>query len=213
MKSIFLSLCVLPIVVYAGGDLLVPESNYDESSIADEKVVVEVIPPEVEKKVEVVKKVAVQAPKNYYAGLSVASMDIDTTTNTLIVKNTKPIMLTGKLGYNVTDYLALEGRASVGIKKEVINTLATSKLDKSVGIYVKPNIELMKNVNAYGLLGYAKSKHQINDDSLITDGFSYGLGVGYTLTDAWDVVIDAVRYANENQSTVDAYSVGVNYNF
>lgn len=213
MKHIFYSLLLLPLLGYAGGDIQPVEVNYDEviqdKNSEQAKVVPEVIPEVVaEKSTEkVLPKVS-----NYYIGLSVANTDVDGQSSTTVLKSGHPLALVGKLGYNLSDNIAIEGRAGLGIKKDTI-AFATSEIESLAGVYLKPNINVTENINLSGLLGYANTKQKVGNETLSTNGVSYGAEVDYKLTDSWVLAADAVRYGNKNSERVDAYSLGLNYSF
>lgn len=212
MRNLFYSLSLLPLLSYAGGDIQPIEINYDEVVVVEEKKVVEDVP----SKEIAEKKVTAEAPSlvsAYYVGASVAKANVDGQNNNVIVKNAHPLAVVGKLGYNFSENIAAEGRAGIGVKKDAVNALATSEIKQILGVYLKPNIDVIDNVNLFGLLGYTNVKQGINNDTLTTNGLSYGAGIGYQLTDSWEIVADAVYYGKKDTESIDAYSFGLNYNF
>ncbi|MBU1669247.1 porin family protein [bacterium] len=208
MKHIFYSLLLLPLLGYAGGDIQPVEVNYDQviqgENLEEAKVITEVVPERTEKVLPVA--------SNYYIGLSTASTTVNGQSSTTVLKNGHPLALVGKLGYNLTDNIAIEGRAGVGIKKDTVD-FASSEIESLAGVYLKPNINVTENINLSALLGYANIKQKIDNETLSTNGVSFGAEVDYKLTDAWTLAADAVRYGNKNSERVDAYSLGLNYNF
>lgn len=220
MRQLFYSLCLLPILGYAGGDIQPIEMNYDNYEdvvVAEEPPVV--VPEKKQSVVEVIPKKEVVVPpvvvpsSNYYVGLSGAIADVDGSSSSIIIENANPLAVIGKMGYNFSDNLGIEGRAGVGIKKDEINALANSEVDQVLGVYLKPNVDIAENINLFALLGYANAQQKLNDTKLKTDGFSGGIGLGYKVTEAWEVVADAVRYGKEDSNRLDMFSLGLNYNF
>lgn len=218
MKNIVYSLCLLSMLGYAGGDILSADTSYENAVVED--VVVERPPVKVITEVKapltikepVVEKVE-SAPSNYYVGLSLASANVSGVSSTVNVQNANPLLATAKLGYNITENFALEGRVGKGVKDDKVNAVGTSEIDRVAGVYLKPNINMVDNLNLFGLVGYASAQQKINTDALKTNGVSYGAGLTYALTEAVDIVVDAVRYGKKDTETMDAYSVGLNYNF
>jgi hypothetical protein len=221
MKNIMYSLCLLPLLGHAGGDIQPIDMNYDQTLNADAVVIVEPIkPPAVETALKdpviipdppvehhaVAKPVV--APSPFYVGLSAGSAEIDGRSSNFIINNFHPKLAVGKLGYNVLENLAIEGRGGIGIKNDDI-----SEVDKLVGAYLKPNINVTDSINLYGLLGYAKVKHLIDNEAFVMSGASFGLGAAYGLTDNLSLTADAVRYGKKDEQRLDAYTVGLDYNF
>lgn len=215
MKNIVYSVCLLSMLGYAGGDILPIETNYENIVVENVvetppvKVIKEVIKTPISPKV----KEVVSTPSDYYVGLSLASTNVSGVSSTVNVKNANPLLAVAKLGYNISENFALEGRVGKGVKDDKINAVGTSEVDRVAGVYLKPNINIVDSLNLFGLVGYANAQQKINTDVLKTNGVSYGAGLAYGLTEAVDIVVDAVRYGKKDTETMDAYSVGLNYNF
>ena len=141
-------------------------------------------------------------------------------------------------GYNVNDYVAVEGRYYFGLTKTIgygnlegYLAAVDASID-SFGIYVKPQYSF-GSFNLYGLLGYGSSEYDIAlksgdvtaKSTETIDGFSWGLGAGYAINEDWGVYVDYVSLYDDNnqypefgqtvtyEDTLDVVTVGVNYNF
>lgn len=216
MKSIIYSTILLSALGYAGG--MIGESgagqmiDMNDMNAANQGVTV-VTPPKVE--VQVPKQPVVTKAKEatkLYVGLSLAATDVNGESSTTILKRANPLAAIGKIGYNITENVAVEGRAGLGVKKDTVS-FATSEIDKLAAVYVKPNINVTDDINLFGLLGYAKVKQTLTNEPILTSGASYGIGAAYNLSSTWAIVADAVRYGKKDNNKVDAYSIGVDYSF
>ena len=233
MKKVLYSACILPMLIYAGGDILPVDTQYDEIP----NVPVEVIPPKKEeivippKKEEIVvppkKEEIVTPPKvervevqqkpasKFYGGVSAAYMNNSGETSSVIVKDANPYALIAKVGYNIIENLAIEGQVGTGVKDET--NIPTASVDSEFqnlwAIYLKPNITIMDKLNLHALAGYARTKQSINSTDLHATDFSYGAGLGYALTDNIEIVMDAMRYSDKSDSKVDGYTVGLDFKF
>ncbi len=142
-------------------------------------------------------------------------------------------------GYNINEFVAVEGRYWFGVSKTVgYGDLEgyLASVDASVdswGIYVKPQYPVNEAFKIYGLLGYASNEYDIDlkvADLTVSagetlDGFSWGLGAAYAVTDSIDVFADYVNlYDDVNdysdgygiasvEDRIDTFNVGVNYKF
>jgi len=147
-------------------------------------------------------------------------------------------------GYKYNDFFALETRLAKG--KSGYTSIYDNPnspygsynedIDSQLSILIKASYPVFDSVKVYALAGYSKTKlditglSQINDangnitgdypfkHSEITDGFSYGLGFNYQITEQFNVFMDyqvlpdfepARYYSNSWQST----TIGVNYAF
>ena len=211
MKKVLYSACLLPILMYAGGEILPLDAQYDEVV----NVPVEIVPPKKEVIKEEVKLPEVKPASKFYVGASAAYMNNSGTTSTIVMNDSNPYALIFKAGYNIIDNLAIEGRVGTGVKNE--NNIPSASVDNEFqnlwGVYLKPNIEVMDKVNLYALAGYAKTKQSINTTDVFANGFSYGAGIGYGISDNVDLVVDATRYADKTTSTIDAYTIGLDFKF
>jgi len=128
--------------------------------------------------------------------------------------------VTAIIGYNFMRYLSAELRAALSVSEE---NEGQDNL-KEFGIYLKPQYPIADKVNIYGLLGY--SSINMSDPATSTDandhpfhgtnqGFSFGFGADYGVTENISVFTDIVNYLRDyggSNSTWGA-NVGLKYNF
>ncbi len=135
-------------------------------------------------------------------------------------------------GYKFNKYVAVEGRYWSGINSN--NDLAWRTglpADVTVdawGVYVKPMYPVTNAFNIYALLGYGsadasyKPNNNVTINSDSTDGFSWGLGADYALTNNWSIFVDYTSVIDGEAGAVDALdssdtlntvNFGVNYLF
>ncbi len=217
MNNTFYSILFLPILIYSGGDIQPIDINMDNVIENNDMVNVVIGKPE---KLNIlsndkiggkVEQLSVNST-NYYIGVSVAQASFDGETNGNVLKNGHPIGLMAKVGYDMSTYIGLEARVGLGIKKDTI-AQAENKWENLWGAYLKPKVKLSKKIEAFGLVGYGAAKQKINNSSISNNGFSYGAGASYDVNQDWSVVVDAVRYATEDNHDVDAYALGLEYRF
>jgi len=159
--------------------------------------------------------------KNFYVGLGVSAAQV----NSHVYDKETLLDVSAKVGYNLSKYLAIEFRGSIGVNDG-------DKLghEYSSGIYLKPQYPVDDDLTLYALLGYAQSKitfeneeafNGVRNNYTTQNGFSFGLGLDYKLSEDWSLFVDAIRYIDESTTRlegkygikVDAITFGVSYHF
>lgn len=212
MKKITIStiaLIALSSVGFAGGNITMPESVPDV----------------------VVEPVVDASP--FYVGLGLSNMKLhdDFTKEEF---SSMGVML--QAGYQFNKYFALEGRytRNVGdVEYDHGNTINPDYDDyptdfSNIGIYLKPMYPI-ESFNVYALLGYGQVELTniplggagISADRA-EDGFQWGLGASYDVTDDIALFVDYVKFydddgfdyrAREVNVNSDAWTFGVSYKF
>jgi len=130
-----------------------------------------------------------------------------------------------KVGYDVSNYLGIEFRASAGVNEG--DFLGHGY---SYGIYLKPQYPIGEKINIFALIGYAKTEITLDEKVAIErgvsshttqDGFSYGAGIDYRINKKWSVSVDATRlidestvlFGNKYATKVDTVTFGATYHF
>ena len=137
-------------------------------------------------------------------------------------------------GYEFNDYIAVEGRYWFGLDEDIDYGSRLGVNNTSIdawGIYVKPQYPVTEAFNIYALLGYGAAEADVTlpgadyqSDSV--DGFSWGIGAGYSFTENIAVFVDYVSIYDDNEEyvnlrgnnvdvdkTIDTWNFGVTYNF
>lgn len=130
-------------------------------------------------------------------------------------------------GYVFNPYVAIEGRYWFGGLDDlnVVNENGQSYVlagPDAWGVYAKPMYPIAEALNIYGLLGYAAVNHstiKLND----VNGFSWGLGASYDITENIAVFADYISIYNDDKDLpggvinkayeIDTINVGISYNF
>jgi len=159
-----------------------------------------------------------------YVGLAATAMAARSDRQVYLLKERthqdRQLGLTAIIGYNFMNYLGAELRAALAITEE---EKGQDKL-KEYGIYLKPQYPVLDNLNVYGLLGY--SSVNMSDPATNTNakdnpfrgrnqGFSFGGGIDYGVTENISVFTDYVNYLRDfdgSNSTWGA-NLGIRYNF
>jgi opacity protein-like surface antigen len=163
----------------------------------------------------------VKSDQAFYAGLGVSAGQVE---SHYYGKDTV-VGVTGKVGYNLSKYLAVEFRGTKGLKDG-----SQLGLDYSYGLYLKPQYPVNADLSVYGLLGYAQTKisfdnevafNGISNNYTTQNDFSFGVGLDYKLNEDWSLFIDVMRLIDKETtqlegkyaSRVNAITFGFVYHF
>lgn len=115
------------------------------------------------------------------------------------------IAASGKLGYEINDYLSIEGLAGTGISDGTTGSGATStelSVDHILGIHLKAKYSLGNEFKIYGLVGYSEVKLTANTSTATatdsTSDTSFGAGVTYNLNNDSAISLDYVNYIDKS---------------
>jgi len=159
-----------------------------------------------------------------YFGVAVSDMGVrsDDRVNLFGEENhqDRQLGVTAIIGYNFMKYLGAELRAALSVSEENEGQDNLAEY----GIYLKPQYPVLDNLNIYALLGYSAinmsdpaTNTNANDNPFDGDnqGFSFGAGLDYGVTENISVFTDVVNYLRDfdgSNSTWGA-NVGIKYNF
>lgn len=97
-------------------------------------------------------------------------------------------------GYEFNPYIAVEARYMNSFTHD-------DMLDRNLwGVYVKPQYPITEELNVYGLLGYGSFELDGKNGSGIDideDGFQWGAGISYDITDNIVLFVDYLNIAND----------------
>lgn len=126
-------------------------------------------------------------------------------------------------GYNINSYLSIEARYTRTIGDMDVDGLGdTERTVTNKAIYIKPQYNLVDNLNVYALLGYGELVARKTSGQ----GFQWGLGLGYDIADSdislfadytnlYDDILDDVGaiYNNNFDTEATGINVGLSYRF
>jgi len=162
----------------------------------------------------------------FYIGLGVGQAAINDEQTDEKITSTM-VML--QAGYQYNDYVALEGRASLGFNTdyEPGNTSNISgDYDSDIsswGIYVKPMYPVTEAFDIYALLGYGGVQlGNLESGDAYESGFQWGLGAQYEVMENILIFVDYVKLYDDTgfdyraqleDVDSDAWTLGVSYRF
>jgi len=244
LKSSIIAMIALSSMSFAGGDIGGVTTFENNDMVAAEVEAVEpapiepiapiatpaptpapVIHKEVKKEPVKVEKTS-SGPGGLYVGLAVSDMVVrsdDEAYKAFFSEKAhtdRQLGVTAIIGYNFMKYLGAELRAALSVSEE---NAGQDNLQE-YGIYLKPQYPVLDNLNVYGLLGYSAinmsdpaTSTNANDNPFDGDnqGFSFGAGLDYGVTENISVFTDVVNYLRDyggSNSTWGA-NLGIKYNF
>jgi len=170
----------------------------------------------------------------FYLGLGYGWTSLETTDNNFnpsITDSAKMGSIMIDAGYKFNQYIAVEGRYWFGLgDSNALGWTGGVPGDVTVdswGIYVKPMYPVTDAFDIYALLGYGGSDITIDNVSgrnFEADGFSWGLGAAYDVTENVSVFLDYTEVINNDDIkfgglptnidfSTDVVTFGVNYKF
>ncbi|NKQ40764.1 MAG: porin family protein [Sulfurovum sp.] len=168
-----------------------------------------------------------------YVGIGASKMSLR---NDLSEEEFSSVGVMLQLGYQLTDYLAIEGRYTKGVGDLKYDRGITANPDyddydgdfSNIGIYLKPMYGV-EDFNVYALLGYGQvelTNIPLGGAGISADraesGFQWGLGASYDVSESVSVSVDYVRFYDDKgfdfrASTADivsdAWTLAVSYRF
>jgi len=132
-------------------------------------------------------------------------------------------------GYRYNEYVAFEGRYWIGVG-DISQSGGYQPGDHSGdfsawGLYVKPMYPVADGFDIYALLGYSDTSVEYDDGAYWdTDGFSWGVGAQYAVTENILLFADYISMASQDSfefsgqdidADIDLYTInfGVSYKF
>jgi len=132
-------------------------------------------------------------------------------------------------GYKINPYIALEARYWLGLGDNAWASIGDNSVQSvgeldAWGFYAKPMYPITESLDVYALLGWSKVTYEITNfpSDKDRDGFSWGAGFGYDISDNWSMFVDYTSvYDNDTENKkgwnvddeMNVVSVGFNYRF
>ena len=165
-----------------------------------------------------------KAEGNFYTGLGISAVSARDASVSMDIFSGKrgqdrlwDVLL--QVGYNINSYIAVEGRYLTTVAKE--NSVDMD----SWGFYLKPQYPVTGEVSVYALIGYGGVKMDGVNGGIVNvddNGFQWGLGVDYHVTETVSVFFDYTSLANDmdgqygataQKADADAFTLGITYGF
>ena len=131
--------------------------------------------------------------------------------------------ISGRLGYNFSEWLALEAEGAIGVEDEEVSgggIDASIGLNYLIGGYVKGQVPLGERVNLYARAGIVQAELEAevsgggfsDSDSASETGAGYGAGAEFAVTEKFGIRGDYTRYDIEDIEA-DAFTVAATFKF
>ncbi|MCH8542325.1 MAG: porin family protein [Alcanivorax sp.] len=148
-----------------------------------------------------------------YAGALVSQFTLDVDG---ISDRPRPLGVVGRLGYFLTDQIALEARAGTGFEKDRVSGINTG-LDRLYGGYLLGLLPLGESSAFYWVAGYSDARVSLSGGGVSekdsADGFSYGAGFDFFASDGIGLSAEYIRYLDKDDYDLYAISLGMRYSF
>ncbi len=138
----------------------------------------------------------------------------------------KPAALIGVLGYSLNPNLAVEGTLGIGAKSGSTtvqdvetgeNFSARAKYKNSLGIYIKPRVQVTTELELFARLGYTKSKVELSNgnvsESFSEGSTSWGFGGNYAIDKNLYLTASYMNFYKKDGVKIDGFNLGVGYKF
>lgn len=128
-------------------------------------------------------------------------------------------------GYYFNQYFGIEGRYMQTITDVDIDSsrpiVSTDDTLKNYGVYLKPMYSVTTGFSLYGLAGYGHACYESNGNDIEENGFQWGLGAKYELSNGVGLFVDYLDIydgddfdtLNVNDVRFNATTVGATYTF
>lgn len=165
-----------------------------------------------------------EAERNFYVGLGIAAVSARDSETSVDWGGTDRQDRLGNLsflaGYDFNEYFAVEGRYTKSFWHDDQTEM------EGWSLFAKPQYPLTEDFSVYALLGYGGVNLDGVDGYLVDyddTGFQWGLGASYDITENFSIFADYTFPANDMDGSyqgdntvkadVDAFTVGIAYNF
>lgn len=135
-------------------------------------------------------------------------------------------VLNGFAGYQINNFLAVEGRVGVGIADESVNIFEGGSVDVGIDYtaqaLVKGSYNFTDVISAYGIAGVAKNKYSFSQgsqsESSSDTGLTYGIGMQFALGGNSSLNLEYQKLPDMDMDddlgiNVSALTVGYTYRF
>ncbi len=139
-----------------------------------------------------------------------------------------PTAIVGRLGYHVTEHIAIEGRLGFGLTSDDTdigsnNMTSNAEIDlkQLAGAYAIGHLPITRGLSVYGLAGFTYARAELTgragglsvSDTLDDSGLSYGVGTQAALTERISGYVEWASYLDQDAYTATAITAGAIYGF
>lgn len=117
----------------------------------------------------------------------------------------------GRLGYKFTPYLGVEGEAAFGIKGDTVSGIDVD-MKHEIGVFGVLTAPVSPSVDLFARAGYTGATFDTSLGDVESDGFAYGLGGQYNVTQQDGIRLDWTRH-NHDDVEADVWSIGYSRKF
>ncbi len=130
----------------------------------------------------------------------------------------KAVRLLG--GYELNPNLGVEAHLLLNAKEGHTNYQGIPgqiKLDSAWGLFLKPKMAVMPDVEIFGRVGYARVRNTYTEagfsDKQSANSFAYGLGAAYSITDKVTLSLDYMSYYDRKDVRIKGPTLGLGIKF
>lgn len=113
----------------------------------------------------------------------------------------------GRLGYKFNPYVGVEGEVAFGVKDD-----SGVELKNSLGAYGVVYAPITPKADLFARVGYTGASYDTPLGDADTDGFAYGVGGQYYITDKDGVRLDWTKHDHDDVEA-DVWSIGYSRKF
>lgn len=117
----------------------------------------------------------------------------------------------GRLGYRFNPYIGVEGEAALGISDDTVSGVDV-EMKHEIGVFGVVNAPVSEQVSLFARVGYTGASFDTSLGELETDGFAYGVGGQFNVTDKDGIRLDWTRHDHDDVEA-DVWSIGYSRRF
>lgn len=119
--------------------------------------------------------------------------------------------LQGRLGYKFTPMFGVEGEAAFGISDDTVSGVDV-EMKHEIGVFGVVTAPISPSFDLFARAGYTGASFDTTLGDLDTDGFAYGVGGQYNVTEKDGIRLDWTRHDHDD-AEADVWSVGYSRKF
>lgn len=117
----------------------------------------------------------------------------------------------GRLGYKFTPMFGVEGEAAFGISDDTVSGVEV-EMKHEVGVFGVVTAPISPSFDLFARAGYTGASFDTTLGDVDSDGFAYGVGGQYNVTEKDGIRLDWTRHDHDD-AEADVWSVGYSRKF